>query len=48
LEKLINEIYTPEFGARQMERIIRQNIENQVAQFILKNSTKEKNELLLG
>lgn len=48
LDKLINEIYTPEFGARQMERIIRQNIESQVAQFILKNNIKEKNELLLS
>jgi ATP-dependent Clp protease ATP-binding subunit ClpC len=48
LDKLINEIYTPEFGARQMERIIRQNIESQIARYILTDRTDKKNELLLS
>lgn len=40
LNNLIKNTYAPEFGARQMERLIKENIENQIARLILENKIK--------
>jgi ATP-dependent Clp protease ATP-binding subunit ClpA len=48
LHNLIKNIYTPEFGARQMERIIKENIENKIANLILKGKIKQGEEIVLN
>ncbi len=40
IDQLINEGYRSDFGARQMERVIREKLENHLADLILKNKIK--------
>jgi len=47
LKTLIKNAYTAEFGARQMERIIKENIENEIAKNILADKIKPGEELIL-
>lgn len=42
LKQIIEKGYDPKFGARNMERIIRKEIEDQVARLILENKAKEE------
>jgi ATP-dependent Clp protease ATP-binding subunit ClpC len=40
-EKIVELSYKPEFGAREMRRVIQDNVENSVAQALLSDTVKK-------